>query len=762
MVDMSGEGWFTSVIRSFFAGLDSFVYKMLAGIYNIFFNVATAEVLQEQLLKNLLGRIQLILGIIILFKLVISFFSGIVNPDGFNNEKTGFGSVIKRAVVVLIMILMIVPLNIPESSQGETGMGSWNKNMNTHGILFGTLYEFQRRVLEENIIFKVINGNKSGLSNSDKRSIGENFSKDVLKTFYTVNVVYDGADFSDHCEGILDNRDTNCVCTRWKNEARDSADSDINLAYPIYFDPDSTIDMLLQSSVVNAYCDDNSKEMSYAALQEGTFDRNKAKSKFNDDTYAFAYSWFWSTIIGALFCVLMLSLTIDVAVRLFKLVLLQIISPIAILSYIDPSSEKTFKNWTKALTDAYLSLFIRIAIISLIVFIINNISLTGFGLKNSQGFVGFVSKILIYFGLIMFAKEAPKFITQALGIESKEGGGLFSGIGKMMKGIVTPIAGAAGGFATARASYRASQRASEENSEGSSHSFGNKAKAITSGIFNGVGATVRTASDYAKAKDNNWRTAMDKVNKSNAYRLQNAEEGSTWWGQKKDQLRQDFLGDSEYSQLKRQEKDLKDKQQRYNKGSELLKKLDSVVDSEVNKKGLSTVIKTANGEEYKTNAKDMAAAMEKGNATGIYSLTAKDKNGNITTVKFDSAASFGKAQADAIDYAKNLVYEGKATFSDGKTKYTAPTTVNTMIADVRTTMNKIRSDDIEYQQYMVNPNTKNKVYDENKDMVTNIKNMRDFMDSAEYNKQRDISNLQERIGKAKGNFHGNDGGQGGH
>lgn len=748
MVDMEAESMFASIIRSIFASLDSFVYKLLAGIYNIFFNVATADILKEELVKNLIGRIQIILGVIILFKLVISFFSGVVNPDSLNDQKKGFGSIIKRVVVVLVMLLMIVPLNIPgvnmEQKEKLTGMASWNSNMNTHGILFGSLYELQRRVLEENIVYKVINGNSQGLKNSQQKNIGESFAKDVLKTFLTVNVVYDGADFSDQCEGLpQDPRNTKCVCTRWQNADKTDADDDINVVFPVYFNSDSTIDMLLQKKVITAYCDDNSKEMSYGALQDEDAENKfeKKSTKFNDDTYALAYSYLWSTIIGALFCILMLSLTVDVAVRLFKLVLLQIISPIAILSYIDPSSEKTFKNWTKTLTETYLSVFIRIAIISFIVFIINNISLTGFGLRISTGFVGFVTKILIYFGLIMFAKEAPKFITQSLGIESKEGNGLFSGLGKLKTGIGATAAMAVGGLSSGRTAYKASQLSDEVTDKNTKHSLKNKAKAVMSGIINGTGTTVSTAKTYGKSKDHKWRTAMDKVNSANAYRLQNAEEGGTWWGKTKEQIKQDFTGDSRYSQLKREEKDLKDKQQMFNSAAGLIKNLDSEVDNEVKKKGLQTMIKhtdkkTGQNTWIPTNMKDIAAAWEKGQSTGVFELNGR---------KFASAAEFSKAQADAIDFAKDTVYKGTAKFANGA-DYTAPSKIGSMQASVKAIFSS--------NDYAIS-------YDNSKGMVANMKNAADYLNNQSYVKEQELSQKQKEIATAQANVRGTDGHPGG-
>lgn len=798
MVDMGSKGFFAGIFRELVATLDAFIYKLLAGIYNVFFNVATAEVLQASMMKNLFSRVQLILGVIILFKLVISFFTGVVNPDGFGDQQKGFGGVIKRIITVLVMLLMIVPLNIPESSLGKTGMGSWNKNMNTHGILFGTLYEVQKRVLNENLIFKLINGDtldeevdyskKDEVYDSRKTS-GEQFAIDVLKTFLTPNVVEDGYSFEDKCK---DEDETDCVCFQTSNAGRDKNTT----AFGIYFSPDVTIDQLLSEDVVTAYCFDVSKTASDSGKWKGTY-------------YAFAYSKLWSTIVGALFCVLMLSLTVDVAVRVFKLVLLQIMSPIAILSYIDPAGEKTFKNWTKAVTETYLSVFIRIAIISFALFVIKNFSLTGFGLEYSKGFVGFVSKILLYFGLIMFAKEAPKYITQTLGIENKDSGGLFSGLGKL-------VSSAAAGISTTRSAFQASQKADELNAPGSQHSVRNRAKAVASGLLNGVGAAYTTGANYEEAKDHRWRTAMDKVNKANTYRMQNAEEGGTWWGQKKDQLRQDFGGDSEYSRLKREEKGYKDRQERYNKGAEAIKNLDSAVENEVTKKGLQTYMNTGKkGKSIATNLKNIDAALQYGNTTGNYKLGGQSfssekemqkayekavatgsKTGvyefagyrysgadafnnlrsdyeaafsrgsttgvySVDATTYD-AAGFGAARSDAVDHAKNTIYDGTAKYANGN-DYIASASIQQDFATVHETMRQMSDDSLimrlSDEQKQNNPNYKG--YSESNDMVTNIKNMKDLMGASSSIMSSKIAGMQPEIGKAQTNMRGTDGGQGG-
>ena len=56
-----------------------------------------------------------------------------------------------------------------------------------------------------------------------------------------------------------------------------------------------------------------------------------------------------------LIVVILLSFTIDVAVRAVKLAVLRLIAPIPIISYMDPkgSKDSAFNSWVKTLTSTY-------------------------------------------------------------------------------------------------------------------------------------------------------------------------------------------------------------------------------------------------------------------------------------------------------------------------------------------------------------------------------------------------------------------------
>ena len=58
-------------------------------MYQIFFNVACAQLFESETIKNFYGRIQLIIGVFMVFKLAVSILQGIMSPDQFSDPKSG-------------------------------------------------------------------------------------------------------------------------------------------------------------------------------------------------------------------------------------------------------------------------------------------------------------------------------------------------------------------------------------------------------------------------------------------------------------------------------------------------------------------------------------------------------------------------------------------------------------------------------------------------------------------------------------------------
>lgn len=480
MSDLDRQGWFSDAIRGLFAKLDSFVYSLISGLYQIFYYVATATIIDGETVRNFYSRVQLILGVIIMFKVAISLFNGIMNPDSLNDNKNGFSSIIKRIVMVLIMLVLMVPLNIPnvgsEDSYDNNSQESWNARMNNNGILFGTLFEIQSRLLSQNTISKLILGdnNSDEEYSLDGSYSGYQLSSIILKSFITPNVLVDGLDPND---------DENRVCPAetLSEQYDDDTYNDIYDKYESTMIPSNIL------SMVKVYCKPEESILQKLGTVLGTIagggvgaviggpigllvgaaGANAAADTIvdyqNGAYYAFNYSYIFSTLVGVLVVILLVSFTVDAAIRVFKLAILKLIAPVPILSYIDPKTENVFQNWVKMIGTTFADLFIRLGILNLIVFFIKELDSNGFGLHldGATGIVPIFAKLFIILGLLMFAKAAPKFIADSLGIKDTGKFKLFGGLGRL-QATGSMLAGTVGSAATNWRAFRQEQPKRED------------------------------------------------------------------------------------------------------------------------------------------------------------------------------------------------------------------------------------------------------------------------------------------------------------
>ncbi len=385
-----------NMLRTFGSVLNSCVYDLLSAMYQIFFNVSSAQLFENETIKNFYGRVQLIIGVFMVFKLAVSILQGIMDPEKFTSGKEGgFGSVITRVIVALIMLAVIVPINVPDVQNAN----SYEKYINNNGLLFGTLYSLQDRILSENTLGRLILGttddddddsDSSSATQQEKLKRAANiFASTILKGFLRINMRPEDEWVDDN-----DNNPQNWYCGEHLN------DSDISDALTVYNQLDVSTGALLSSNMIHAKCN-----------VEGGF--------FGDEKFLFYFNWTISLVIGVIFLVILVGFTIDIAVRSVKLAILRLLAPIPIISYIEPKSAKDgmFASWVKSLTSTYLDLFLRLAIVYFVIFIIQDMMVNGIVIDQAGGMVGIVSVIFIWIGLFFFAKMAPKFIKDALGIK---------------------------------------------------------------------------------------------------------------------------------------------------------------------------------------------------------------------------------------------------------------------------------------------------------------------------------------------------------
>lgn len=406
MWENSEPGIIYDGLRSFCTIFDGIATTLLGGIYKVFFLVANATIVSGDVIKVFYSRIQLILGILMIFKLAMSILNIIINPDSIKDQKQGPSKIVTRIVVALFMLTLVIPINIPNAADK-----SLNAYINDHGILFGFLYKAQDSILSENILAKLILGTSSNSTADDMdvnnlSDVGNVMASTVLKVFIRINVKDDTAppcEDSETCE--------NTICAAEVNESHYAEEN---------------VDPQVILSHINDSCGSGSSER-----------------------YAFGYTPIIGAIVMLIMTIVITGFTVDIAVRAIKLAILRMVAPVPIISYINPPKQGggAFDNWTKSLISTYVDLFVRLAIVYFGLFMIQIIMNGGMDIfgSNVQGFTftSGVAFIFIILGILVFMKQAPQFIKDVLGIKGKPMGNV--GLSSLLGGTAMAIGG--GGLA---------------------------------------------------------------------------------------------------------------------------------------------------------------------------------------------------------------------------------------------------------------------------------------------------------------------------
>lgn len=195
--------------------------------------------------------------------------------------------------------------------------------------------------------------------------------------------------------------------------------------------------------------------------------------------YDVDYWFIISAIIGGVVFVILIGFAMDVAVRSIKLAFLQMISPIPIISYIDPNQSKNgmLMKWAKEVGKTWVDLFIKLIALYFVLKILTMIDgeyiMNQIDTATQNNLHKYIIMILIIVGGLIFAKKLPSLIGNLLGIKL-DGGFTINPLKKFEKealGGKIPgklVSAAGGGLLSAAGAFIGHNRAktllkSEEN-----------------------------------------------------------------------------------------------------------------------------------------------------------------------------------------------------------------------------------------------------------------------------------------------------------
>lgn len=363
-------GSVSNVIRQMFIWLDYAVYWLIDQMYSLFSLLTEASIFTQDQIQSFSNRIYVLVSIIMFFRLGFAFINYIINPDSFSDKQRGGGALIKK-IVITMALLVSVP------------------------TIFNEAFYVQQLIFKNNIIDKVLLGDTTVQNEeaNQHRAISTYAFLSFFKPSQSLSECqnYEGVAISPQCITAL-------------NSADDTGGNPGN-AYKEALE-NYDLDLILKAEVVN------SSGMSASA---GSGDFFKA-----DTFYLFDYNYPISTVVGGLIAWILLGFCLDLSIRIVKLGFLQIIAPIPIVLSLAPTQKNnTLGNWGKECVSTWVSLFVRVMVISFSLSTIMTINSGGGIFSFVTGGTNKFSIVTVFvmIGILLFAKEFPKLLEDILGIK---------------------------------------------------------------------------------------------------------------------------------------------------------------------------------------------------------------------------------------------------------------------------------------------------------------------------------------------------------
>ena len=408
MYILSVNIWFQKLMKQFFFGIDQVVYGAISSIYDLLISIARTSIFTQADIIEMGEKVYKLLAVFMIFKVTFSLITYVVNPDDFSDKNKGV-SKLSMNIVISLGLLILNP------------------------YIFNAAYKLQNIILEDNslamLIFENSSDSEGGESNNKAdflNTAGDDMAFITMSAFFSPNTSID--EFQ-NCITLKEGNTFNKACSGLYGRDKD---------YAII----ESSDEVETSKTMAQLTRDEKNDFSLKSLQNyvvGVENRNfglmfrqdlavaTVKTKADDTMFVMDYKFIFSTVIGVVIVLLLITFCMDVALRSIKLGFLQLIAPIPILSYVDPKSGKDgmFKKWYQLCFKTYLSLFIRLLALYFAVYIISKVADMQLvdiidGSQQTHAFI----YIFVIIGALMFAKQLPK-ILEGLGIKLDGDGKFF-------------------------------------------------------------------------------------------------------------------------------------------------------------------------------------------------------------------------------------------------------------------------------------------------------------------------------------------------
>ena len=426
------------------AGIDSLlisicacVFEFSAKCFEVFIYLTQIPMIDSSQYNTLVRNIYILVGVVVLFAMAFGLLKAMIDPNNSEQGAKETSGIVKNLVTSIIILIMVPSI-------------------------FNFAFSFQGAILNNNTIGKIF-GSSSTYADSTSSSTfikkqGNILANQIFKTFF--------APSSDYCSSLdLDiNKESDY------NKCLKEVKVTKMFSWLPFVDDPTLAD-------VYSKVDENGSFFSYVVFADSVAD---GETNFN---------FLILLAAGIFFTYVIVSFCFDVGIRLVKLVFYQLIAPIPIMMRVLPAKKmsESFNSWVKICVTCYLELFVRLLSVYFTCYIcdvlINN-ALNSSGVQAGP-IVTLFGKAFIIMGLIAFMRQAPKLISEVVGIDSSN---MSLGIkDKLAAGGLFTAGAALGSAGTMMARGVVGTAKNIKNMGAGNRSFKNVAGAVGGGLKSSIG-----------------------------------------------------------------------------------------------------------------------------------------------------------------------------------------------------------------------------------------------------------------------------------
>lgn len=426
--------------------IDTIVYSAISGLYKVFYAVSSARLLTSDAYMDVANKVYVVIGVAMLFVVSYGLLRAIVDPDKATKGDLSGPELIKR-IGIAVVGLAICP------------------------FVFNFLYQAQGLILEKNVIGDIFfrgmdesfdDGNGGNIStNKYIKDVGGSLTatsiwqaffnpvegkdpKDIEadpKELQRQYIGYYAGSAAGVVAAVAAYGGAGALATVGGTGAAATLAAAGAAALPV-------VGWVCLGAAVIALGFGIATHISYDKVEDVTggkpftlqmaYDLASSTGQFavfqafkeniTADEPEIHYLVFLSTLAGLFTVYAFVSFTIDMGVRAAKLAFYQIIAPIPLVLQV--VEKKRLNDFIKNILQTWIEVFVRIAVVFIVVYIICHLpdfaSALGATKDNSylNGIEVLLAQAAIIMGLVMFAKEAPKMISETFGIKGNVSLGL--------------------------------------------------------------------------------------------------------------------------------------------------------------------------------------------------------------------------------------------------------------------------------------------------------------------------------------------------